>query len=334
MTLQERIAAVEPLNREAMDKAWARWDAIAKPLRSLGLLEESVVQMAGILGTDQVEIRKPCGIVVCADNGVVEEGVTQTDHSVTALVEENLSKGISSMCVFCKAAGADVFGLDLGVYRDVDAPGVRIHKLGYGTGNIAKGPAMSRSQAEEGILEGVRMVQDLAQKGYDFFLTGEMGIGNTTTSSAMASVLLGLPVEEVTGRGAGLSSEGLRKKIAAIKRAVEINQPNPEDPLDVLSKVGGFDLAGMIGLFLGGALVRRPVVIDGFISSIAALCAVRLCPQASGYILPSHLSEEPAGKLVLKELGKKPLPSRRARCRATRKSKAESCSPIFCMVAI
>ena len=186
----------------------------------------------------------------------------------------------------------------------VDTPRVEKRKIAYGTKNMAKEPAMTREQAVAAIEVGIAKAEELHAQGYEMLATGEMGIGNTTTSSAMTAVYLGLDVETVTGRGAGLSSHGLQRKIHAIKQAIAVNQPDPEDPLDVLAKVGGLDIAGMCGLFLGGAAQQMPVVMDGFISQVAALTAVRLVPECADYILASHVSEEPGANILLKELEK------------------------------
>jgi nicotinate-nucleotide--dimethylbenzimidazole phosphoribosyltransferase len=201
-----------------------------------------------------------------------------------------------------ETAGVDLFPIDIGMVTDVPSVTDPEEKVMYGTKNMAMEPAMSREQAAQAVLIGIRKVKELAEQGYDLIATGEMGIGNTTTSSAVVSVLLDESVENVTGRGAGLSSEGLNRKIRAIERAIEKHQPDKKDILDVLSKVGGLDIAGMTGAFLGGAIYHIPVLIDGFISSAAALCAVRMVPETADYILASHCSGEPAGRMVLEEL--------------------------------
>ena len=244
---------------------------------------------------------------MCADNGVVEEGVTQTGQEVTALVTENMSTGDTSVCRMSHVAGADVIPVDIGVARPVKGGKIRQKNIRRGTANMTQGPAMTREEAERAILTGVELVGELKEQGYRLLATGEMGIGNTTTSSAVACVLLDQPAVTMTGRGAGLSDAGLRRKIAAIERAVAVNAPDPGDPLDVLAKVGGLDLAGLAGVFLGGAACRLPVLVDGFISSVAALIAARLCPAAVDYMLGSHASQEPAGTLVLEALGLTPF---------------------------
>lgn len=241
---------------------------------------------------------------MCADNGVVEEGVTQSGQEVTKIVAENFLKEKATASILCKKAGADIFPVDIGIATDST---IIQHKVMYGTKNMAKEPAMTREQAIQGIEAGIAMAEELKGKGYQVLATGEMGIGNTTTSSAVASVLLGKPVEDMTGRGAGLSGEGLVRKINAIKKAIALNNPDRADVIDVLAKVGGLDIAGMTGVFIGGAALGMPVVMDGFISCVSALIAVKICPQVSDYIIASHVSKEPAAHLILKELDKEAI---------------------------
>lgn len=305
MTLEEAIAKIKPLDHNAMEIAQKRWDSIAKPLHSLGKLETLLIQIAGITGNAEVDLSRRGLIAMCADNGVVEEGVTQTGQEVTAIVAENFLKYDTSVGVMCKQNHAEIFPVDMGMVTDTK---VRIdHKIAYGTQNMTKGPAMTREQAVKGLEAGIDMVRELNDKGYRILATGEMGIGNTTTSSAVASVLLKQPVEEMTGRGAGLTSEGLVRKINAIKKAIALNEPDPEDAIDVLAKVGGLDIAGMAGVFLGGAVYGIPVVMDGFISCVSALIAMRICPAARDYILASHVSKEPAAHLILENMGKEAI---------------------------
>ena len=305
MTLEEAIAKIKPLDHNAMEIAQKRWDSIAKPLHSLGKLETLLIQIAGITGNAEVDLSRRGLIAMCADNGVVEEGVTQTGQEVTAIVAENFLKYDTSVGVMCKQNHVEIFPVDMGMVTDTK---VRIdHKIAYGTQNMTKGPAMTREQAVKGLEAGIDMVRELNDKGYRILATGEMGIGNTTTSSAVASVLLKQPVEEMTGRGAGLTSEGLVRKINAIKKAITLNKPDPEDAIDVLAKVGGLDIAGMAGVFLGGAVYGIPVVMDGFISCVSALIAMRICPAARDYILASHVSKEPAAHLILENIGKEAI---------------------------
>lgn len=294
---------VQAADENAMQQALANWKHVCKPLGSLGLFEDMVVKLAGIYGTPNVRIDRRCAIVVCADNGVVDEGVTQSGKDVTLAVAESIAEGLANINVMADAAHMDTFVADVGMEGDPAHPKVKRYKVAAGTCNMTQGPAMTRKQAIGAIGAGIALVKEAKEMGYQLVSTGEMGIGNTTTSSAIASVLLGLDVETVTGRGAGLSSEGLERKIDAIRRAIACNQPDPEDPLDVLAKLGGFDIAAMTGMYLGGGICRIPIVIDGVISSISALLAQMICPEIQDYMLASHVSEEPAGKLILEKLG-------------------------------
>ena len=305
--LEEIKMQIRPLDEKSMDLAKKRWMSVAKPLFSLGKLEKAVIQIAGILGTDYYELKKKGLIIMCADNGVVEEGFTQTGQDVTAAVADNFTKGQASTCIMAQVANVDVFPVDIGMVCDVASVTKPADKVAYGTANLAKGPAMTREQVLQATMVGIRQVKEKKEAGYAILATGEMGIGNTTTSSAVAAVLLNEEAETVTGKGAGLSSDGLKRKIRVIREAIEKQKPEQQDVIDALSKVGGLDIAGLMGVFLGGAMYRIPVVIDGFISAVAALCAVRLVPEAAGYILPSHVSKEPAGQLVLDALGMSPL---------------------------
>ena len=291
MSYEEQILALQipGADEAARAEAHERWNAVAKPIGSLGLLEADIERIAACTGSADIDIAKRAVVVMCADNGVVEEGVTQAGQEVTALVAENMARAQSSVC----RMGAMVH----------PAPNVRDCKVMSGTNNMTKGPAMSREQAAQAIWTGVEVVRELVVQGYRMFATGEMGIGNTTSSSALASVLLGMAPDEVTGKGAGLSDEGLARKVQAIKRAINVNKPNPSDPLDVISKVGGLDIAGLVGVYLGCAEARVPVVIDGFISAVAALTAIRMFPKAKDAMLSSHASAEPAVKAVLVAIG-------------------------------
>lgn len=302
MTLEETMQKIRPVDAAAMAAAKQHWDGLGKPLGSLGRLEKALIRIAGIQRTGDVHIDRKALVIMCADNGVVEEGVTQCGQEVTATVAENFLDEKSCVAIMCRRAGTKICPVDIGMA--VDTPRVEKRKIAYGTKNMAKEPAMTREQAVAAIEVGIAKAEELHAQGYEMLATGEMGIGNTTTSSAMTAVYLGLDVETVTGRGAGLSSHGLQRKIYAIKQAIAVNQPDPEDPLDVLAKVGGLDIAGMCGLFLGGAAQRMPVVMDGFISQVAALTAVRLVPECADYILASHVSEEPGANILLKALEK------------------------------
>ena len=298
-------AAIPPISADARRAAQNHWNQVGKPIGSLGAFEDIIVQIAGITGSSRVSLEKRAAIPFCADNGVVEEGVTQTGQDVTAIVAQNMALGVSSVCRMGATAHVEVFPVDVGMVHD--AADVPNRKVARGTANFTKGPAMTRAQALQAIFAGIEHVGTLAGDGYQIFVSGEMGIGNTTTSSAMATVLLGCEVEEVTGRGAGLSNAGLVRKIDAIKRGIARNAPDPADPLDILAKVGGFDIAAMVGSFIGAALFQVPIVMDGLISSVAALAAVRLVPACAGALIASHSSREPAAQAILTELGVQPL---------------------------
>ena len=302
--LNNLISAVLPLDAEAMHQAQKRQAQLAKPPGSLGMLEELSIQLAGITGHVHNHICRKHLLVFAADNGVVCEGVSITPKSVTLQQSINLTRAKTGASVLAKQFGCQVTVCDMGIDAEVSTPAILNRKIAYGTQNIAQGPAMTREQALQGILTGL----ELAQNSFaDVLGIGEMGIGNTTTSSAVAAVLLNVDVNEVVGRGAGLTDEAFLKKKAVIRQAIALNQPNAQDPVDVLAKVGGFDLAAMCGAFLGAALARKPVVIDGLISAVAALCAVRLCPAVRGYLVPSHQSYEIGYKLVMDAMDLKPI---------------------------
>ena len=308
-TVEEILSAIrpDPAEETAREAAHRQWASIAKPLGSLGMLETAVEDIAALTGSADVDLSSRALLLLCADNGVVAQGVAQSDHTVTAAVTRNAAAKRSSVCKMAEIAGCRVVPVDMGVLDFSPTPGVLSRRIGNGTGDITQGPAMTQEQVRQAVLTGVELVREQKAQGAGLLATGEMGIGNTTTSSAVACVLLNRPSQEMTGRGAGLSDEGLSRKIRAIETAISVNRPDPGNPLDVLAKVGGFDIAGMCGIFLGGAAYRVPVLMDGFISTVAALCAVRLCPEAGKAIFASHVSAEPAGKQVLDALGKKPL---------------------------
>ena len=305
--MRDLLNTITPPDEVARAEARRRWNDCAKPLGSLGLLETALEDIAALTGSADIRLDRRAVLVLCADNGVVAQGVTQSPSSVTRLVAKQLAARRTSVCRMAQAARCQVVPVDVGILDFQEMPGVLSRRIGNGTGDISQGPAMTRRQAEQALHTGMELVREQQALGVDLLATGEMGIGNTTTSSAVACVLLGRPAEEMTGRGAGLSDQGLQKKTAAIRRALEVNRPDPSDPLDILQKVGGFDIAAMCGVFLGGALYRVPVLIDGLISAVAALCALRLCPAAGKAMLASHVSAEPAGGLVLEALGKQPL---------------------------
>ena len=304
--LKTLLSGITPPDEAARAAAHAHWAGLAKPLGGLGALETLLEDAAALTGSAALDVSRRAVLVLCSDNGVVAQGVSQTDQSVTRAVAENLAARRTSVCQMARTAHCDVVPVDMGMAGD-PVPGVADCRIAAGTADFTQGPAMTRAQAVEAVGRGIRLVQEQKAAGVQLLATGEMGIGNTTTSSAVAAVLLGQPVERMTGRGAGLSDEGLARKVDAICRGILCNEPDPEDTLDVLSKLGGFDIAGLCGVFLGGALAGVPVLADGFISGVAALCAVRLCPAAVKAVFASHCSAEPAARIVLEALGKAPI---------------------------
>ena len=306
--MQEKIAAlvraVQPLGQKAMLAAEAHQARLAKQPGSLGRFEELSVQLAGITGKVHNELPRKQLLVFAADNGVVAEGVSSAPQSVTMQQTINLTRGKTGAAVLAKRFGCGLTVCDVGVNADICESAVVNRKIAYGTQNICAGPAMTREQALQAILTGAAVAENVDA---DAVGIGEMGIGNTTTSSAVLAVLLGADVDKVTGRGGGITEESFRKKKAVIRTAIAVNRPNRNDVIDVLAKVGGFDLAAMCGAFLGAAASRRAAVIDGFISAVAALCAVRLCPLVRGYLIPSHASFEIGYRLAMEAMDLRPL---------------------------
>ncbi|MBQ8796937.1 MAG: nicotinate-nucleotide--dimethylbenzimidazole phosphoribosyltransferase [Oscillospiraceae bacterium] len=304
MDLKDYIAAVTPLDEPAMENARKRQAQLAKPPGSLGRLEDLSIQFAGITGKVQNRIEKKHLVVFAADNGVVAEGVSSAPQSVTLMQTINLTRHKTGASTLCKHFGCEITVCDVGVNADIKESAVLNRKIAYGTQNIVHGPAMTREQAVQAIMTGIELARNTDA---DVIGIGEMGIGNTTTSSAVLSILLDADVEAVTGRGGGITDDSFRKKKEVIKAAIQVNQPNKNDVIDVLAKVGGFDIAAMCGAFIGAAATHRPAVIDGFISAVAALCAVRLCPNVKGYLVPSHASYEIGYKLAMDAMELQPL---------------------------
>ena len=302
--LDALVRAVAPLDRGTMTAAEEYQARLAKPPGSLGRLEEISIQLAGITGRVHNALNKKQLLVFAADNGVVAEGVSSAPQSVTKQQTINLMRGKTGAAVLAKHFGCGLTVCDVGVNADIYESTVLNRKIAYGTQNICTGPAMTREQTLQAILTGAEIARTVDA---DVIGVGEMGIGNTTTSSAVLAVLLGADVEAVTGRGGGITEESFRKKKAVIRTAIEVNRPDRDDVVGVLSKVGGFDLAAMCGAFLGAAAARRPAVIDGLISAAAALCAVRLCPNVRGYLVPSHASFEIGYRLAMEAMDLRPL---------------------------
>ena len=304
MQLSDIIRGITPLDETAMTKARQRQAQLAKPPGSLGRLEDLSIQLAGITGKIHNKIDKKHLLVFAADNGVVVEGVSSAPQSVTLMQTINLTRHKTGASTLCKHFGCEITVCDVGVNADIKEPKVLNRKIAYGTQNIVQGPAMTREQALQAIMTGI----DLARNtDADVIGIGEMGIGNTTTSSAVLSVLLNADVETVTGRGGGITDASYLKKKQVIKTAIDVNKPDKNDVIDVLAKVGGFDLAAMCGAFIGAAATHRPVVIDGFISAVAALCAYQLCPNVKGYLVPSHASYEIGYRIAMDAMDLEPV---------------------------
>ena len=304
MTLRDWISKITPPDEAAMEEARRRQAELAKPPGSLGRLEDLSVQLAGITGHVHNRIGKKHLLVFAADNGVVDEGVSSAPRSVTLSQTVNLTRGKTGAATLCRHFGCGITVCDVGVAADIREERVLNRKIAYGTRNIVRESAMTREQAERAILTGIELA---AETPADVLGVGEMGIGNTTTSSAVLAVLLGVEPETVTGRGGGVTDEAFARKKEVIRTAIEINAPDKNDAVDVLAKVGGFDIAAMCGAFLGAAATHRPVVIDGFISAVAALCACRICPDVRAYLVPSHASYEIGYRLAMQEMHLEPM---------------------------
>ncbi len=302
------IEKIGPLDEMTMKEARARQNGLTKPPGSLGRLEELSVQLAGIQGKLPPRIKEKAVIVMAGDHGVVAEKIGNWPQEVTAQMVANFLQNKTGINVIARQVGARVIVVDMGVATDLGQDANLIsRKVDYGTQNMAVGSAMTGHQAMQAMEAGIELVNSEADKGLDIVGTGDMGIGNTTASSAICAVMTGRSVAEVTGQGTGLTDEQLRHKITVIERALAVNRPDPAQPLEVLAKVGGFEIGGLVGVMLGAAARRIPVVIDGFISGAAALIATALSPRLKDYLIAAHLSAEPGHKVLLEHLGLKPL---------------------------
>lgn len=304
---------IKALNSEAMKRAQNRLDNLAKPQRSLGILEELAVKLAGIAGEPLVKLGKKTVIVMAGDHGVVEEGISAFPQEVTRQMILNFLRGGAGINVLARLVNADVVVVDIGSAGEIDHPLLLKRKIKKGTENMARGSAMSREEAVKAVETGMEIATEIIRKsraagdGLPVVATGEMGIGNTTPSAAIIAAVSGYPVSRVVGPGTGLAAEKIRKKAEVIEAALAVNNPDPRDGLDLLAKVGGLEIAGLAGCIIGAAAAGIPIVIDGFISTAAAVAAVKICPSCRNYLLPSHLSAEPGHKLGLDLLGLKPL---------------------------
>lgn len=311
--------SIDPFDENIYNEIRSGWDRIAKPLDSLGRFEDIIARIGAVQGTKHPDISRRAVVMMCADNGIVEEGISQSGQDVTREVASWMGKGISSVCRMAAVSGTETIPVDIGINMDGSPEGVMGMKVRKGTRNFARGDAMTEEEVMQAVISGIEIVRLCRERGFRLLASGEMGIGNTTTSAALASALLGVPAETVTGRGAGLSDEGLSRKTEVIRDAVSrlLTEASDADngpdirstgfALRALCAVGGLDIAGLAGLFIGGALHHVPVVIDGFISAAAALAAERLCPGCSKVMIASHTGKEPGMDMLLDELGLRPV---------------------------
>ena len=308
MKIRDHFTQIQPLDQAAMKAARSRQNQLTKPTGSLGRLEDLSIQLAGITANPRPRFNNKGIIIMAADHGVASEGVSAYPADVTPQMVMNFLQGGAAINVLARQMGAAVTVVDIGVAYDFKGiAGLAHRKISLGTQNIRQGPAMTLRQAEDAIQVGVEVIQGEIKNGLDLVATGEMGIANTTASSAITAVLTGLPAEQVTGKGTGVSDEGLQNKIQVIKEAIFINTPDSGDPMDVLSKLGGYEIAGLVGVMIGAAEQRVPVVIDGFISSAAALVATELVPNVKPYLIASHRSVEIGHQAIYKKMGLQPL---------------------------
>jgi len=306
--LSKIIGMIKPVDKQAMTEAQARQNLLTKPQGSLGRLEALSIQLAGIQGRSIPQIRHKAIITMAGDHGIVAEGIGNWPQEVTAQMVYNFLSGGAGINVIARQVGARIIVVDVGVATELQPnPQLLSRKIARGTQNIAQGQAMTREQAVTAVETGMEIVAAEVARGLDIVGTGDMGIGNTTASSAICAVMMERPVAEVTGRGTGITDEQLKHKIEVIGRALAVNQPDPKQPLEVLAKLGGFEIGGLVGVMLGAAAHRIPVVIDGFISGAAALIAAALSPKLKGFLIAGHVSDETGHRLVLSHLGLKPL---------------------------
>ena len=313
MNLAEIVKGIHAVDQEWVEKARERTAQLVMPTRALGRLHEIAEQICGIQTTLHPSIERKAVLVMAGDHGIVNEGVSAYPQEVTGAMVQTFLAGGAGINAICRHVNADVYVVDLGtiaVFDDMNVPhGDRliIHKIAPGTANFAHGPAMSIQEAEQAVIVGFQEASKLFQDGIKIIGTGDMGIGNTTPSAAIGAVICGTELAEMVGRGTGVDDEGLSRKREVIRRGIEVNNPNPQDGLDVLSKVGGFEIGAIAGCALAGAYHRRPVMIDGFISTAGALIAHAICPTAAEYLISGHCSEEPGHRHMLKHLNLNPI---------------------------
>ena len=306
--IKEAINHIQPIHEMAVQAARQRQDDLIKPRGSLGRLEALSIQMAGIYNTDIPVIKDKVIITMAGDHGIVASGVSAYPQEVTSQMVMNFLNGGAAINVLSRHINARIVVVDMGVAADfTPRAGLIIKKISYGTSDMTRGAAMTPEQARQSILTGIEIVNDEISKGADVIGTGDMGIGNTTPSTAIAAVLSGKSPAEIAGRGTGLDDEGLERKISAVEKAITVNQPDPHDGLDILAKVGGFEIGGLVGVMLGAAAQHKVVMVDGFISSAAAMLAVCLAPQVKPYLIAAHRSQEKGHDIMLEWLGLSPL---------------------------
>lgn len=298
-----RISQITPVDEKSRQKAWEKIDQLTKPIGSLGRLEEYAAKLAGITGKERCELDKSAVCVFAADNGIYESQITLVPQEVTTTQLENMAKGLAGINAMCALSNSDLFLIDVGVKKAPSTPGIENRCIMRGTKNMEHGPAMTREQAQSAIEVGLNKACELVDAGYELLGAGEMGICNTSTSAAVISVLLGTPVADVIDRGAGIDDTHFIRKCEVVQKAIQNNNPDREDVLDVLSKVGGLDICAMCGFYLGAAYRKIPVIVDGFIASAAALCAFRLNPLVAEYLFGSHRSTERGQSPALEAVG-------------------------------
>ena len=313
LDLESIVKGIQPLDAKWIKKAEERTAQLIMPTRALGRLHDISEQLCAIQKTLEPSVDRKAFLVMAGDHGVVKEGISAYPQEVTAEMIKAFLAGGAGINVLARQVGAEIIVVDMGIIPELDLSTLQgdnqliIRKVANGTANLARGPAMSKAQAQRAILTGFQLAGDLIAQGVQILGTGDMGIGNTTPSAAIGTVITGSRLEEMVGRGTGLDDQGLQRKRAAIQSGIQINQPEPEDGLDVLAKIGGFEIGGIAGCVLGGAYHKHPVVIDGFISTAGALIAHALCPTVTDYLFAGHCSQEPGHKLMLNYLGLKPI---------------------------
>ncbi len=313
LSLQQIIDGIHPLNRQMVEKARARTAQLVMPPRALGRLHAIGEQLCGVQGTLRPQIRGKAVLVMAGDHGIVAEGISAFPQAVTGAMIQTFLAGGAGINAMARHVGAEVWVADMGILPDLDAASLKngsrllVRKLGPGTANFARGPAMTPEQARKAVLTGFELASSLISKGVDLLGTGDMGIGNTTPAAAIGAIITGKSIADMVGPGTGIDDDGILRKREAIRRGIELNRPDPHDGLDVLAKVGGFEIGGIAGIILAGAYHRKPVVVDGFISTAGALVAQRLSPATADYMLAGHCSEEPGHRHMLAHLKLLPI---------------------------